>query len=291
MPTDQYSPYAIQAIQIAHAIARQYNHECVDSEHLFIGIYQTTESLGQQILAESISLPTLEMVKLINENRLSAPHNLTKISFSPALREALNWADNEAHWLSHDYTGTEHLLLGILKIPTLILQKLLDILEISPEQLRRRIQTVLHSGINEINSNTNRKVSKLSELGKRVIHAAEHIAHEYGSETLAPQHLLLALARERRSIVHKILPDCGLDTVRLLNDLEQLPRRSFPSHAMVNHFLDKAVSRAEALGMHYTGTEHILLAMTLDPDGHDFLASYGVDNYNLQDYLHDSLVD
>ena len=289
MLTEHYSTDAIQALQIAHAIARQNQHGYVDTEHVLAGIYECSNSLGQHILRGLISLSLAEMIVFINQQHQTDRTNIEKILFSPNLREALNWAENEARWQNCDYTGTEHLLLGLLKFPSDILDNLLKRVDVSAEQLRRRTQQMLHSGINEMSTNTNFKRDKLSELGKRVLRAAEQIADDYGSATLAPQHLLLALARERRSVVHQILPECGFDSVTLLNDLEQLPPRSFPSHAMVNHFLDKAVSRAEALGMHYTGTEHILLAMTLDPNGQELLAHYGVDNYYLQDYLHDTL--
>lgn len=289
MSTENYNPYTIQALQIAHALARQNQHHYVECEHVFIGIYQSPNSLGYAILDEIMPLSLPELIGAVNEQYQAVNPNTQKILFSPSLREALNWAENEARWLNNELVGTEHLLLGILKIPSIILQNLLKTADISAEQLHWRIQQMLHSGVNEINGHTNLKRDNLSELGKRVLGAAEQIAADYGSYTLAPQHLLLALARERRSVVHQILPECGLDTVSLLNDLEQLPPRSFSSHIMVNHFLDNAVNRAEDLGMHYTGTEHILLAMTLHPVGQEILAQYGVDNYGLQDHLHDML--
>ncbi len=290
MSAQYYSPYAIEALEIAHAIVRQNQYPVVETEHVLLGIYQSQDGLGHQLLSEFISISFAEFVQHVDGYSSLTKPNTPKILFSTNLREALNWAENEAGWLNYDYIGTEHLLLGILKFPSDILQNLLDDMNVSAEQIRRRAQEMLHSGINEINKNTNAKRDKLSELGKRVLRAAEQIAEDYGSATLAPQHLLLALARERRSIVHQILPECGLDTVSLLNDLEQLPPRSFPSHATVNSFLENAVRRAEDLGMHYTGTEHILLAMTDDPTGQQLLAHYGVDNYYLQDYLQDALM-
>lgn len=290
MPAQHYSPYAIEALEIAHAIARQNKYLTVETEHVFLGIYQIEEGLGYQLLTEHLSISSVELAHLIASFHTETHKNTAKIVFSSKLREALNWAEYESSWLHNDYLGTEHLLLGILKFSSKILQNILDILDVPAKQIQTRAHEMLHSGINEINRNTNAKRDKLSELGKRVLRAAEQIAEDYGSSTLAPQHLLLALARERRSIVHQILPECGLDTVSLLNDLEQLPARSFPSHTIVNHFLDNAVRRAEALGMHYTGTEHILLAMADDPTGQELLANYGVDNYYLQDYLQDTML-
>lgn len=290
MSSDQYSQNAKQALRMGHYIARQLQHVEVDTDHLFAGILHTEGSVGFQVL-EYFQLDFDHVLDMIETFHQYADHESEKLPFTEALRDSLAAAIAEAKWLNHDYIGTEHFLLGLLRIGGGRLHELMREFDITADQVRGRIKRLVQDGLTEITMESARRMAKLSELGKRVLNAAEYIAIMHQHEQMTPLHLLLALAQERRGIAFEALPHCGLDSVTLQNDLKQLPRLVPGAKSLVNHLIDGAVDRAEILGTHYTGTEHLLLAMTVDPDGQEILRLYGLDLKCLQQYLRDVLLE
>lgn len=266
----RYSQYARRAINQAQLLATAASHSGIDASHLLLGILREESSVGCSILRElglnearaqaawqQLDLPRLEPS--------SAP------TLTPPLQEAMLLAANEARWLGQSYVGTEHLLLGIARLgePTLIV--LLHNLTIDPDQVRRNIRRLLRSGVTEISLEQARRLSHLSELSRRVLKGAEQIAEQLDHKQVGLAHLLLVLAQERRSVCSQILHVTGFDIRTLETDLHKI--RPATGGALED-ILDRAVEQAQALGSHYTGTEHILLAMTLEARGARLLRKY-----------------
>jgi ATP-dependent Clp protease ATP-binding subunit ClpA len=289
MSTDRYSQHAKIALRNAHYLARQAHHSEVDTDHLFVGIWLTTGCVGHQVLTE-FALDEDTLLDCIDHLHHSLSAEMEKLPFSDSLRMALGYAVAEAQWLEHDYIGTEHLLLGLLRTGRGQLPELLNMLDLSPEHIQGRIKRLVNDGVNEVTMETARGMDRLSELGKRVLNAAEQLARDLGSEIISPHHVLLALARERRGMAYRALPVCGLQIDLLEEDLAHLPPRALRLQTMLNQIIDGAVVRADILGMHYTGTEHILLSMALHDDGQALLRHYGVDLDCLQNHLRDVLL-
>ena len=110
-----------------------------------------------------------------------------------------------------------------------------------------------------------------------MLNAASQLADQQQDQPAGLDHLLLVLAREQRSVVSRILRDCGLDEIALAGALGQLPLASnLTSEALLEDVIDHAVDRADQLGTHYTGTDHILLALAQNPQGAKLLQRYGV---------------
>jgi len=208
-----------------------------------------------------------------------------------AIREAaeivrLLLAGDESRWLGQHYIGTEHILLGLARSNEEPLLALLHVLEISPEQIRRRVRRLLQDGITEISIEQAKRVARLSELSRRVLNGAEQIAEKMGHKNVGLAHLLLALARERRSVCARVLREAGLDDAALEANLIK-PRPA--TGGMLEDVIDRAVDRAESFGSHYTGTDHLLLSLASDPRGARLLHKYGADTQlivqQMRDYL------
>jgi ATP-dependent Clp protease ATP-binding subunit ClpA len=103
------------------------------------------------------------------------------------------------------------------------------------------------------------------------------VAADNNDRATGLDHLLLVLSRERRSMVARLLLDAGLDTNRLAADITKAQPDAMLAATALDEVLTGAVELAEALGTHYTGTDHILLAMTMDDEAHEMMARYGVD--------------
>jgi ATP-dependent Clp protease ATP-binding subunit ClpA len=99
----------------------------------------------------------------------------------------------------------------------------------------------------------------------------------------------LALTQERRSVAKNMLIESQCNIEQLQQIVPRVPRHSIEAQTVIDQILDRAVDRAEAMGSHYTGTEHILLAMTMNPRSQHMLAEYGIDVGQLQVLLHQAL--
>src|SRR5439155_23009640 len=173
-------------------------------------------------------------------------------------------AADESRWLGQHSVRTEHLLLRMAREREQSLLALLPALEISPEQNRRRARRLLQEGITEISVEQAKRVARLSELSRRVLNAAEQIAEQMGHKHVGLAHLLLVLSGERRSICARLLRESGLDAAALeANLIKPHPATG----GMLEDVIDRAVDRAESLGSHYTGTDHLLLSLAQNPRG------------------------
>jgi ATP-dependent Clp protease ATP-binding subunit ClpC len=114
---------------------------------------------------------------------------------------------------------------------------------------------------------------RLSELARRVIHAAQALADATASDA-GDTHVLLALAQERRSFSSALLREAKLDVTGLVAALE---RWNGAAPRGLDSLLEQAYTQAERLGNHYTGTEHLLLALASDPRMAVLLADHGTD--------------
>jgi len=166
---------------------------------------------------------------------------------------------------------------------------LLRALTISPDQIRRRVRLLLNDGMTELSLEAAKRTARLSELSRRVLNAAEQLASaENEHQPTRLDHLLLVLAHERRSMSSRILRECGLDLPKL--EAVLLNKKDDGLHeAIVEEVIDQAVDRADQLGTHYTGTDHILLALAQNPVGDQLLAQVGVISALLIDALYHHL--
>jgi ATP-dependent Clp protease ATP-binding subunit ClpA len=257
----------------ARSLARENAHPCIDSTHLLIGILSEPGSIGYNILVD-LQLDLRRTERVFRQLPRDADAISNSLDMTPALREVLQLAADEARWLGQPYIGTEHMLLGLARSSEETMTALLHTLEVSPEQIRRRVRRLLQEGITEISVEQAKRVARLSELSRRVLNGAEQIAEQMGHKNVGLGHLLLVLAGERRSICARLLREAGFDSAALESSMIK-PRPA--TGGMLEDVIDRAVDRAEALGSHYVGSDHLLLALALNPRGARLLRKYGVD--------------
>ncbi len=282
---NRYSQHARRAMTYARTLAREQAHAFVDSTHLFMGILSAEGSVGYNILEDlQIDKRATERVFRQLPRELSA--NKSAPELTSALQDALNLAADESRWLGQHYIGTEHMLLGLARSNEELLLDLLHTQEISPEQIRRCVRRLLQDGISEISIEQAKRVARLSELSRRVLNGAEQIAEQMGHKDVGLAHLILVLAREKRSICSRMLREAGLDDAALEANLTKTRPAT---GGMLDDVIDRAVDRAESLGSHYTGTDHLLLTLALDHRGARLLRKYGVDPQVIAQQMRDHL--
>mgnify|MGYP002713146123 CR=1 FL=1 len=278
---NRYSHHARRALSHARMLVIEYHHPRVDTGHLLVGVMMTRGSIGYSILFDlnlntEIAQPQLQSLVLPADPPPATPAN------DAALDTALALAADEAAWLGHHYIGTEHLLLGITRTNVGNAADLLLKLSVSPDQVRQHVRRALDFGLTEFNLQFARKNTRLSELSRRVINAAEQNAVALDHPSVGIIHLLQVLLTEQRSIIPKLLIEHGLTEAQLEPDLKQPDENALQS---IEQVMLKASDLARNFGSHYTGTEHLMLALLMNDAGKNLLAKFDIPNQKLKEAI------
>lgn len=157
-------------------------------------------------------------------------------------RRVISYARQEAQRMGHQYIGTEHLLLGILRERTGMAATVLDRLHVDPAQLRAEVEKA--AGAQPQPADGSRQFPFVPGAKKAFEYAAEE-SKGAGQNYIGTEHLLLGLLREEEDIAAQALKSCGvrLEAVRealadLLGPGEGPP--SAPSSARIEARLQEA---------------------------------------------------
>ena len=140
VPTlERFTPRARTAVDAATTAARSLGHNFVGTEHLLLGLFAEPEGLAGQALAEAgleratVEAKVLDAVPRGNEPLLDNP------LYVPQASLALQGALGEALRLGHNYIGTEHILLGLVRDRDTRAASILSELAVSSEWIRTRL--------------------------------------------------------------------------------------------------------------------------------------------------------
>ncbi len=131
-------------------------------------------------------------------------------NFSPRVKEVLSHSKDEALRLGHDFIGTEHLLLGILKDGSGKAISILDQLDIDLDHLRRKVEILSPSNIEELTSN-DKKNLRLTRQAERAIKTTFLEAKLFQSTTINTAHLLLCILRNENDPTTRLMQKMKVD--------------------------------------------------------------------------------
>ena len=131
-------------------------------------------------------------------------------NFSPRVKEVLSHSKDEALRLGHDFIGTEHLLLGILKDGSGKAISILDQLDIDLEHLRRKVEILSPSNTENLTSN-DKKNLRLTRQAERAIKTTFLEAKLFQSATINTAHLLLCILRNENDPTTRLMQKMKVD--------------------------------------------------------------------------------
>ena len=113
---ERFTERARRVILLAQNEARSLDHDYIGTEHLLLALIEEGDGVGAKALeAMQISADTVrEKVKEIT-GRGQVPSRTGHIPFTPAAKKVLELSLREALQLGHNYIGTEHILLGLVR--------------------------------------------------------------------------------------------------------------------------------------------------------------------------------
>ncbi|MHC4520294.1 MAG: Clp protease N-terminal domain-containing protein [Planctomycetota bacterium] len=113
---ERFTEHARSVMALANQEAQRFGHDCIRSEHILSGLAKEVSGVAAAVLEHfDVDLkPLRAAVETLLEQR---PHleAVEKLPPSAHAREVVTYAIEEARSLGHNYIGTEHLLLGMMR--------------------------------------------------------------------------------------------------------------------------------------------------------------------------------
>ena len=154
--------------------------------------------------------------------------------FTERARQVVVLAQDEARALKHNYIGTEHILLGLLREEEGLAARVLESLDITVEEVRAQVARIVGQG-DEVTTGQ----IPFTPRAKKVLELALREALSLGHNYIGTEHILLGLARENEGVAARILRESGADPERLRDETirrlsqsaasETAPGTSFPA--------------------------------------------------------------
>ncbi|MGI9014933.1 MAG: ATP-dependent Clp protease ATP-binding subunit [Phycisphaerales bacterium] len=139
---------ARKVMALANQEAQRFNHEYIGTEHILLGLVKEGSGVGANVLKNldvDLRKVRLEVEKLVK----SGPEMVTmgKLPQTPRAKKVIEYAIEEARNLNHNYVGTEHLLLGLLREHDGVAAQVLMNLNLKLETVREEVLNLLGAGV------------------------------------------------------------------------------------------------------------------------------------------------
>jgi len=240
--------------------------------------------------------------------------------FTSQARLVLQYAQEEAQRFSHNYIGTEHLLLGLLRVPDGLATQVLTDLGVQVPQVRNAVEFIIGRGDRAMVG-----AIGLTPRARTVIELAVDTARRIHHESIGTEHLLLGLVVEGEGIAVGVLESLGIsreevwsrtfERMGVLPDQRPAPQRSLAFHGTshrappggtrtarpgdrfdkfterARRVLQYAPEEAQRLGHNAIRPEHLLLGLVREGEGvaAKVLGDLGVQLQSLRSAIEDAL--
>src|SRR3712207_5732603 len=143
---ERFTERARKVVVLAQEEARHFNHNYIGTEHLLLGLLREDEGVAAQALS-SLNV-TLDEVREQVESIVGYGEEGTgaQAPFTPRSKKVLELALREALQLGHNYIGTEHILLGLVRESEGVAARVLSNLDVDPDKVRREVVRRLGGG-------------------------------------------------------------------------------------------------------------------------------------------------
>jgi ATP-dependent Clp protease ATP-binding subunit ClpC len=165
---NRFTERARKVIILSKEEARRFNHDYIGTEHLLLGLIREGEGVAAAVLEKlGLSLETIriEVEKLVQPG--PSTQILGDIPFTPRAKKALELAAEEARNLGHNYIGTEHMLLGLIREGEGVASQVLINLGLDLNRVRNEVMNILGSGVPGFNqTHAKSKTPALDAFGR-----------------------------------------------------------------------------------------------------------------------------
>lgn len=165
--------------------------------------------------------------------------------FTERARKVIVLAKEEAKRFNHDYIGTEHILLGLIREGEGVASVVLQNMGLNLEKIRMEIEKLVQPGPATVVSGD----IPFTPRAKRVIELSMDEARSLGHNYIGTEHLLLGLLHEGEGVAAQVLTDSDLDLDKLRNEIMELLGQGIPGQSAQGGApqVEKAKSKTPAL--------------------------------------------
>src|SRR5438874_6687263 len=145
---ERFTDRARKVMALANQEAQRFNHEYIGTEHILLGLVKEGSGVGANVLKNldvDLRKVRLEVEKLVK----AGPEMVTmgKLPQTPRAKKVIEYAIEEARNLNHNYVGTEHLLLVLLREHEGVAAQVLMNLSLKLEEVREEVLNLLGAGV------------------------------------------------------------------------------------------------------------------------------------------------
>jgi ATP-dependent Clp protease ATP-binding subunit ClpC len=141
---ERFTDRARKVMQLANQEAQRFNHEYIGTEHILLGLVKEGSGVAAQVL-KNLDIDLRKIREEIEKIVQSGPDMVTtgKLPQTPRAKKVIEYSIEEARRLNHNYVGTEHLLLGLVREEEGVASQVLMNLGLSLEDVRKEVLNLL----------------------------------------------------------------------------------------------------------------------------------------------------
>ena len=216
---ERFTDKARHAVVLAQDEARRLDHSYIGTEHVLLGLLGEPEAIAGRVLSQlGIGLATTRTdVERIVGRGDGAPSG--HIPFTPRAKKVLELSLREALGMGHNYIGTEHILLGVVREGEGVAMAVLEERGATPANIRSLVQAALERVIGAKGTKDAPPEGRRTAGADAVITAAQQLA---GAGPMGSHHLLEAMALVDDSLASGALVALGVDADALAAKIDEL---------------------------------------------------------------------
>jgi ATP-dependent Clp protease ATP-binding subunit ClpA len=272
---------ARRVMQLANQQAKLFNHEYIGTEHILLGLVSEGSGVAANVLKNlNIDLETIrsEVGKFVQRgpDRVAAG----KLPWTPRAKKVVEYAMEEARNLNHNYVGTEHILLGLLREEEGVAAQVLMNLGLKLGEVRKEVLDLLGTGTDDNGQEVSQPArgdlhERFTDRARRVMQLANQEAQRFNHEYVGTEHQLLGLIKEGSGVAANVLKNLGVDLRKIRVEVEKLVQRGpdmvtmgrLPRTPRAKKVIEYSIEEARKLNHDYVGTEHVLLGLLRELEG------------------------
>ncbi len=155
---NRFTERAQKVLTLAHEEAVRLGHPGVGTEHILLGLVKEGEGIAAKALL-SLGLSTEKIQREVEKIIGQGPGNTTGTTYTPRAKKVIELSMDEARKLGHNYIGTEHILLGLIREGEGIAARVLSNLGVSLSKARQQVLQLLGSDTTETSSDSAQSAS------------------------------------------------------------------------------------------------------------------------------------
>src|SRR4051794_6939400 len=142
---ERFTDRARKVMQLANQEAQRFNHEYIGTEHILLGLVKEGSGVAANVLKNlDIDLRKIRLeVEKIVQTGSGEMVSMGKLPHTPRAKKVIEYSIEEARNLNHNYVGTEHLLLGLLREQEGVAAQVLMNLGLKLEDVREEVLNLL----------------------------------------------------------------------------------------------------------------------------------------------------